>query len=238
MRKVKKRTAVVTTNWVFPKRILILYLFVLLILLVQFARISLFDVVNGDNLKEIAANRTTVSKELIANRGTIYDSEGNILATNVASYTLIAYLSESRTIDLDKPRHVVDKKMTAEKLSKALNAPYDYIYERLSEDRYQVEFGSYGAKLTELEKIAIENLELPGISFVESTKRFYPNGQFASYIVGYAKEYTRINLKLDEEYDLEKHYNSYYEKYDNVKLYISDEEVVSKNGNKIKGLKV
>ena len=238
MRKVKKRTAVVTTNWVFPKRILILYLFVLFILLVQFARISLFDVVNGDNLKEIAANRTTVSKELIANRGTIYDSEGNILATNVASYTLIAYLSESRTIDLDKPRHVVDKKMTAEKLSKALNAPYDYIYDRLSEDRYQVEFGSYGAKLTELEKIAIENLELPGISFVESTKRFYPNGQFASYIVGYAKEYTRINLKLDEEYDLEKHYNSYYEKYDNVKLYISDEEVVSKNGNKIKGLKV
>lgn len=238
MRKVKKRTAVITTNWAFPKRILILYLFVLLILLVQFARISLFDVVNGDNLKEIAANRTTVSKELIANRGTIYDNEGNILATNVASYTLIAYLSESRTIDLDKPRHVVDKKMTAEKLSKALNAPYDYIYERLSEDRYQVEFGSYGSKLTELEKIAIENLELPGISFVESSKRFYPNGQFASYIVGYAKEYTRINLKLKEEYDLEKHYNSYYEKYDNVKLYISDEEVVSKDGNKIKGIKV
>lgn len=238
MRKVKKRIAIITTNWAFPKRILILYLFVLFVILIQFARISLFDVVNGDNLKEIAANRTTVSKELIANRGAIYDSEGNILATNVASYTLIAYLSESRTIDLDKPRHVVDKKMTAEKLSKILNAPYDYIYERLSEKRYQVEFGSYGAKLTELEKIAIENLELPGISFVESTKRFYPNGQFASYIVGYAKEYTRINLKLDEEFDLENHYNNYYKKYDNVKLYISDEEIVLQEGNKIKGLKV
>jgi len=238
MRKVKKRTTVITTNWIFPKRILILYLFVLLILLVQFARISLFDVVNGDNLKEIAANRTTVSKELIANRGNIYDSEGNLLATNVASYTLIAFLSESRTIDLNKPRHVIDKKMTAEKLSKALNAPYDYIYNRLCENRYQVEFGSYGSKLTELEKIAIENLELPGISFVESTKRFYPNGQFASYIVGYAKEYTRISLKLDEEYDLKKHYNSYFEKYDNIKLYISDEEVVSKDEYKIRGIKV
>lgn len=238
MRKVKKKTTIITTNWAFPKRILILYLFVLVILLVQLARISLFDVVNGDNLKEIAANRTTVSKDLIANRGTIYDSEGNILATNVASYTLIAYLSESRSINLDEPRHVVDKKMTAEKLSKILNAPYDYIYERLSENRYQVEFGSYGSKLTELEKIAIENLELPGISFVESTKRFYPNGQFASYIVGYAKEYTRINLKLKEEYDLKKHYNNYFEKYDNIKLYISNEEIVSADGYKIKGVNV
>lgn len=238
MKKVKKRTTIVTTNWVIPKRFLIFYLFILFILLIQFARISLFKIVNGDNLKEIAANRTTVSKELIAERGTIYDSEGNILATNVASYTLIAYLSESRTTDLDNPRHVVDKKLTAEKISEILNAPYEYIYERLTENRYQVEFGSYGAKLTELEKIAIENLELPGISFIESTKRFYPNGQFASYIVGYAKEYTRINLKLKEEYDLESHYSSYYEKYDNVKLTITDENIVAVNGNKIKAIKV
>lgn len=238
MKKVKKKDAIVTNNWLVPKRFLLFYLFVLVVLLIQFAHISLFSKVNGDDLKEIAASRTTVSKELIADRGNIYDNDANILATNVTSYTLIAYLSESRTSDENNPRHVVDKKKTATELSKILNAPYNYIYERLDSDRYQVEFGSYGAKLTELEKIAIENLELPGIDFVESTKRFYPNGQFASYIVGYAKEYTRINLKLKENYDIKSFYKNYYDKYDNVKLKIYNEDIVAINDDSIKAIKV
>lgn len=238
MKKVKRREAVVTNNWIIPKRFLIFYLFFLVVLLIQFAHISLFSEVNGDNLKEIAANRTTVSKELIADRGTVYDSEGNILATNVASYTLVAYLSDSRTDDETNPKHVVDKKLTAQKISEVLNAPYDYVYERLNEKRYQVEFGKYGSKLTELDKIAIENLELPGIGFVESTKRFYPNGQFASYIVGYAKEYTRINLKLKEDFDIKDYFKSYYDKYENIKLTISDENIVVDNGDTIKAIKV
>ena len=218
MKKIRKRETIVTSNWVIPKRFLLFYLFIMLVLLGQYAHISLFDIVNGDNLKEIAANRTTVSKDLIANRGNIYDLEGNILATNVSSYTLVAFLSESRTYDMDNPNHVVDKEKTAKELSKILNAPYDYIYSRLNENRYQVEFGKYGSKLTELDKLAITNLELPGLGFVESTKRFYPNGQFASYIVGYSKEYTRINLKLKEDFNLKEYYSSYYEKYDNLKI--------------------
>lgn len=238
MKRVKKRDAIVTNNWLVPKKFLLFYLFILFVLLIQFAHISLFSRVNGDDLKEIAANRTTVSKELIADRGNIYDNDGNILATNVASYTLIAYLSDSRTSDENRPMHVVDKKKTATELSKILNAPYDYIYERLNSDRYQVEFGSYGAKLTELEKIAIENLELPGIDFVESTKRFYPNGQFASYIVGYAKEYTRINLKLKENYDIKSFYKNYYDKYNNIKLKIYNEDIVAINDDYIKAIKV
>lgn len=238
MKKVKKKDAMVTNNWLVPKKFLLFYLFIMFILLIQFAHISLFSKVNGDNLKEIAANRTTVSKELIADRGNIYDNDGNILATNVASYTLIAYLSDSRTTDENKPRHVVDKQKTAQELSRILKAPYDYIYDRLNSERYQVEFGSYGAKLTELEKIAIENLELPGIDFVESTKRFYPNGQFASYIVGYAKEYTRINLKLKENYDIKSFYKNYYDKYENVQLKIYNEDIVAINDDYIKAINV
>ena len=238
MKKVKKKKTVVTTNWVIPKRFLVFYLFFLVVLLVQFAHISLFTEVNGDNLKEIAANRTTVSKELIADRGNIYDLDGNILATNVASYTLIAYLSDTRTDDLNNPRHVVDKELTAKKLSEVLGAPYEYIYERLSEKRYQVEFGKYGSKLTELDKIAIEQLELPGLDFIESTKRFYPNGQFASYIIGYAKEYQRINLKLKEDFDMKEHFKNYYDKYPNTKLTIFNEDIVVDNGDTVKAIKV
>lgn len=238
MKQANNRNAIVANNWIVPKKILVIYLFFLFALLIAFAYISLSPRVFGDNLKQLAANRTTVSKELIAERGNVYDNTGNVLATNVTSYTLIAYLSESRTTDINDPKHVVDKELTAKKLSEVLNAPYDYLYERLSGDRYQVEFGSYGSKLTELDKIAIEELELPGIDFVESTKRFYPNGQFASYIIGYAKEYTRINMKLKEDFSLKDYYRNYYDKYKKIKLNIADPSVVADNGDTIKGIKV
>ena len=42
--------------------------------------------------------------------------------------------------------------------------------------------------LTEMEKEKIEALSLPGIDFIEDEKRYYPNGDFASYTIGYAKK--------------------------------------------------
>lgn len=184
----KRENDTVVKNWRQPKYVLLVFLFFILILIVVFSYLSLSSKVFSLDLKEFANRRITVKKELVAKRGTIYDSEGNILAINVASYKLIAYLDSSRTTDESNPNHVVDKVSTAKVLSETLNAPYDYILSRLEKEGvYQVEFGSYGSRLTELQKLAIEELELPGIDFIESSKRFYPNGSFASFTVGYAK---------------------------------------------------
>lgn len=184
----KETNTDIVKNWRQPKFVLLGFLFIFLILLGQFAYLSLSPTIYGRDLKEFSKKRITVEKELLAKRGTLYDTEGNILAIDVASYTLVAYLDSSRTTDEENPEHVVDKEYTAEALAKELNAPYEYILERLEKEGvYQVEFGSYGSKLTELDKIAIESLELPGIDFIESSKRFYPNGTFASYIIGYAR---------------------------------------------------
>ena len=69
------------------------------------------------------------------------------------------------------------------------------------EGLYQVEFGNAGRNLTEMKKEAIVALNLPGISFIESQKRYYPNGDFASYIIGYAKK--DENQKITGELGLE-----------------------------------
>lgn len=202
----KRDNDTVVKNWRQPKYVLLVFLFFILVLIVAFTYLSLSKKVFNLDLKEFANRRITVKKELVAKRGSIYDSEGNILALNVASYTLIAYLNPERTTDESNPQHVVDKEHTAKVLSEELNAPYEYILERLQkEGAYQVEFGSYGSKLTELHKLAIEELELPGIDFIESSKRFYPNGSFASYIVGYAK--MDDNNNIVGELGLESGYN-------------------------------
>jgi len=174
-------------KWKTPKRFFILFFLVIVALYIQYGYLSLSKKIYGIDMKEFASSRNTVITQLLAKRGTIYDSKDNVLALNITSYTLIAYLDSSRTNDKKNPKHVVDKEYTAKKLSEVLNADYDYILNRLKKDSYQVEFGNIGRNITELTKIEIENLNLPGIEFVESSTRYYPNGNFASYIVGYAK---------------------------------------------------
>ncbi len=189
-------------------------------------------------MKKFAASRNTVTSVLTAKRGTIYDIEGNILAQNISSYTLIAYLDSSRTTDNSNPKHVVDKEYTASKLSSILGEEnYEYILERLNKNSKQVEFGTIGKNLTELTKLAIDELNLPGISFTETVKRYYPNGNFGSYIIGYSKQYTRINIKVGESYDLYDYYRSYFNNYENVTITISNEKVVNLNDKVITGLK-
>lgn len=176
------------TEWRFPKRIFPIFLFCFAVLYIQYAYLALSPNVYGINMKEFAAQRNTVKTTLTAKRGTIYDKEGDILALNISSYTVIAYLDPIRTTNEKDPQHVVDKDNTAKKLSPLLGMSEEYIRNLLENDVYQVELGPGGRGITELEKEAIEELNLPGIDFIESFKRYYPNGDFASYTIGYAKE--------------------------------------------------
>lgn len=153
----------------------------------KLAYVSLNDIVEGTDIAELAKNRSIATKTLTANRGNILDLEGDVLAENVNSYTLIAILSPTRTTDERYPKHVVDKELTANELSKILKIDKDYILELLNKDAYQTEFGPAGKGLTENVKRQIEELSLPGIEFMKTSKRNYPNGDFASYVIGYAK---------------------------------------------------
>lgn len=179
----KKRVTVKTYNFV-----LVIVAFLFLAAIVRLIYVGTSKDVDGMDLKEFASNRNTKTKTLYASRGTIYDSNGDELALSVNSYTLIAYLSDTRTTDEDDPQHVVDKDYTAEKLSSVLSCEKVEILKYLNKDAYQVEFGTCGKDLTETVKKQIDDLELPGIDFIEGNQRYYKMGDFASYIVGYAKE--------------------------------------------------
>ncbi len=178
----------INREWFVPKTLFKLFFFCLAFLGIVYTYISLSPKVLGIDIKSFAQTRNTYSTILKAKRGTIFDKDGDVLALNVYSYTVIAYLSPSRTEDISSPRHVVDPKATAKALSPLLNMTEEKLESLLTlEDRYQVELGPGGRGITELKKEEIEKLNLPGIDFIESSKRFYPNGDFASYIIGYAK---------------------------------------------------
>ena len=210
---------------------IVIALFCFLILIYRTAYLSLAKEVDGVNLKEFAQSRSVVSKTIPAKRGNIYDRNGEALAINVSSYTLIAYLDESRSEGEDELYHVKDKKNTAKKLATVIDMKEDDIYEILNqENMYQVEFGTTGKGLTELEKEEIEKLNLPGIDFIEDVKRYYPNGSFASYVLGYAT--TNEDGKIVGEFGMEELLNDVLSGTDGYTTYQKD-----LNGYKIPGTK-
>lgn len=168
--------------------LLIFAVFALLVLIGGVGYLALSPKVLGIDLQKFASTRTTRKIVSYAKRGNIYDANGNTLAQDVSSYTLIAYLDPNRTTDPEKPKHVVDKENTALMLSTLIDLDYDTILRYLSKTNvYQTEFGKAGKGLNEITKDRIKNTNLPGIDFIETTKRYYPYGDFASYVVGYAK---------------------------------------------------
>ena len=202
--KKKKRN-----NIRYSKRIIIASLLLFVALILRLTQIALSTEIDGTNLKELASKRTTRTDTILAKRGTIFSSDGETLAQNVSSYKIIAYLDEKRTTNPKKPQHVVDKEKTAKELSPILGIEEEKILEYLSkENAYQTEFGSKGKGLTELTKQKIDDLNLPGIDFIESYKRYYPKGQFASYTLGYAKTTSEEENVIVGEMGIEKEYDN------------------------------
>lgn len=163
-------------------------LFIFGLIIYRIGVLSLNKTVENINIQSLANNRITRVETLYSRRGTIYDVNKNPLAQNISSYTLIAYLSPSRTGSSKTPKHVVDIDYTAEKLSEVLDIDKEQFIHYLSKNAYQVEFGPKAKNLTELKKDEILALQLPGIDFIETQQRYYPNGRFASYILGYARK--------------------------------------------------
>ncbi len=175
------------------------------VFIVKLIYISYSKNVDGVNIREFAANRNTRTEVLLASRGSIYSSNNEVLAKDVNSYTIVAYLSSTRTTDERYPHHVVDKEYTANTLSEYINTSPEKIMQYLSFNGYQTYLGPGGTNISEKKKQEIAALDLPGIDFIPSVKRYYPFGDFASYIIGYAKKYD--DGKIVGELGVESYYN-------------------------------
>lgn len=122
-------------------------------------------------------------------RGKILDRNGQVLAEDIESYKLVAILDKRFSEGSKQPRHVVNKKKTAKALADIIDMKEKDIYKVLSNKKaFQVEFGKAGKDLTFDQKQKIQNLKMPGLTFFSEKKRFYPNGNFASHLIGLAEK--------------------------------------------------
>ena len=206
----------------YSKIFIFISLLLFCVMIFRVIQLGMSKEIDGINLKELASNRTTRTDIEEAKRGTIYSSNGDVLAQNVSSYKLIAYLDPKRTTNEKRPQHVVNKEETAEKLAPILGMEKEDVLVYLNkENLYQTEFGTKGKGLNEIQKKQIEDLNLPGLGFIESFKRYYPKGNFASYVIGYTKTNDEDSTTKGEM-GIEKQYNDILKGEDGYTTYQKD----------------
>jgi penicillin-binding protein 2B len=149
---------------------------------------------SNTNMADIAKQVHIKESMLPALRGQILDRHGEIIAEDVTTYKIIAYLSSTRIGINNQPAYVVDKEATAKALAPILRTSEASLLDLLSRNLFQTELGLAGRNLTLSQKQAIEALNLPGLAFETTQSRHYPLGVFASHLVGIA-QYDQ-NLKM------------------------------------------
>lgn len=177
----------------------------------------------GRQMAAMAEAKYARESILKAERGKIVDRNGELVASDTLSYRLIAIISEKATEKGAKePRHVTDFEKAAELLSRFIPMEKEKMIEirdaavkRNTDtyETYQIEFGKAGRDISHETMLAIkeaaEKENVTGLQFIEDKKRFYPNGDFASYLVGFAMREEDENGKVSTvgKMGLEQTYN-------------------------------
>lgn len=143
------------------------------------------DVLNSQIRSSIV--NTTVE----AGRGKIYDRNGNIIAQEIAAYTVVAYLDDSLVDENGDPDYVSNPSKTAKALKKLLpdideKQVSSILKKAIQNELNQTELGTGTKRLDKEVMEKIRKANIPGIGFVEATKREYPSSPIASSLVGFA----------------------------------------------------
>ncbi|MBB5323783.1 penicillin-binding protein 2B [Anoxybacillus tepidamans] len=194
------------------------------VLIFRFVQLQATGVADGQVLAVRAEEQYKQKRTIEAKRGAILDRNGEVLAEDTPSYTLMAVLDPKMTTDPNDPKHVVDPEMTARKLAPLLRMDVSEAERILTKKAKQVEFGAYGRNISYELKKKIEALKLPGIGFIRDAKRFYPNGTFASYVIGYAQKNEENGNETIGMMGIEKSLNRYLQEKDGYVVFQRDKD--------------
>ena len=162
------------------------------------ARLFYIQVIRGDEYAEKAQAQQLSDTEVAAMRGTIYDSDMNILAQSATAWRI--YIDPKAITGDDMRTVLVDglaKLFEYDEEEKA-----DLAEKAQADNRYQVIENKVDNTLKEkISAFSSENDLNSVIGYEETTKRYYPYNSLASSVIGFT------NYDGDGVYGLEAYYN-------------------------------
>jgi cell division protein FtsI (penicillin-binding protein 3) len=142
-----------------------------ILLLVIGIRIYGLQILQAKELRQILKRQHEKTSTISPKRGTIYDRNGNELATSLKVESLYAH-----------PYEIKDKKGVAQKLSSVLRTSSSKILKKLTSKN---NFVWLRRKLSPTQLYQIEQFNIAGIGFVQESQRFYPNKEIAAHVLGF-----------------------------------------------------
>ena len=167
-----------------------LYLFVAVVALWMLAigaRLWSLQIVRHDEFARRAGRQQQRVVELDPPRGTIFDARGRELAVSMEVESAFAV-----------PREVPEAKSAAARLARVTGVERAKIESLLAADR---EFVWIARKLDPPAARAVRALEIPGIYFLEESKRYYPMRALAAQVLGYVGTDNQGLAGLEAMYD-------------------------------------
>ena len=146
---------------------------------------------SGESALNLKISSSIVDTVVEAQRGTIYDRNRNVIAQEVKAWTIVAYLDSSIEDEEGNPDYVKNAASTAKKLCKVLKDADEENIEKIiknaqNKELSQTELGAGTKRLDEDTMKAVQELDLPGIGFIETSNRNYPTTPFSSNLIGFA----------------------------------------------------
>ncbi|HHU30143.1 MAG: penicillin-binding transpeptidase domain-containing protein [Bacillota bacterium] len=159
------------SNITVRKRLIFFFICIAALVFAFICRLGWLQLVHGQELREKAWEQWTRINVARAQRGNIYDRNGELLAGSSASLSILA-----------RPGQIDDKEKTAKELASILEMDENRLLELLGK-----EIDSVYLKRQMDEDVAqeIRKLNLEGVYFTPEPKRIYPHGRLASQLLGF-----------------------------------------------------
>ena len=150
------------------------FLFVIILIIAVIIKVFYIQVFSYEKLKELSDSLYSRKLPIAADRGEIIDRNGNILATNITTTSLVII-----------PRQIADKEKVAKSLADILGVSYEEMYKHVSKRESIERVHPEGRRLSYEIAEEIDALGYDGVYLVKESKRYYPYGELLSHVLGY-----------------------------------------------------
>lgn len=174
--------------------------------IVLFFKLYSLQITRHEELQVKAVSQQTRSSVVTANRGTIYDASGNILAISSTAETIFLSPKEMNDAlnDTENPA-AWTKEMVASTLAKILDISEEGILKKMTrtDSMYEVLKYRVDEDIADQVRKFINNNKVKGVYLSTDAKRYYPYGDLAAQVIGFVgTDYTGL-FGLEAEYDKE-----------------------------------
>ncbi|MCY6959631.1 stage V sporulation protein D [Clostridium brassicae] len=187
---------------IIKRRMLFVFCMLLLLFFALLCRLSYITIAKSEEYKNIAENQWTSEVKIEARRGKILDRNGNELAVSANVYRVDLDMNTLRKTQKDKK--ISDEDM-ATKLAGALNMEKEEVIKILHKKLpggLPIGSATLKRRIEKEEADKATDLKIRGVIVSPDTKRYYPNNNFLSQVLGHTRSdgegLTGVELKYNK----------------------------------------